>query len=1110
MKRILSVILAVLMMLTAAGTALAGEGDRTVLLANGDDGYYTNSIQNLMTDGQKVWIVLSGYSQKLVTYDIGTGESAEFDMQGMLDEEGYKRQNIDYLLAGSAFRTKGDPTAFVNNAYQGAAPQLLTWDDGTKLAVWLGYDLSRNGYDGLCLYAAYFNGSSWSEPFQVANDGTMDGAPTVSMICDQAVVVWQDANAPVPNDIEMSDMGSLMDLSVAVFDPQTRSFSTTRLTDDSTLDQMPALGGYYAVSEEGTEILVTVAWVCSTDNAWFGNAGNNQIKRVTGRLEAGSANGGLTFVPDEAGTVVAGTGCNLMNSLAVYHDGRTPHLVWCMSSGESKGEESSLVLYEDGVPVENASAFMSGVQIVNGRRYWTELDGLYCDGMCIIPDFASDRFQILEENGVRAVLYQDVSDGLKGTVFAILYDSASSTWGSPIAVSDGECGIASFHASVGVNGIDLIINELEVIETEETKEDENEHPHQTYGAARISLYNLPLRMDLRLTSVEAETKYYDADSDFSVELTVENTGFVATDSILVRMLDQNGTELKRETFHLRLLPGETQTLPFTWFVTDYQPGVEVSFEATPVGQEDANPADNTGSLVLLYRDILLRDTGWAKDVDEQTWVFSTVISEGHETVQNLTVSLRKNAVDGPVVDTATVSGLERYVGQTVMFPVEYEEDAVYYVTIENANDPYDVNDSDYTVLQDEPADIGTCSLFGHIWSKEGTETAPTCTEPGGIVYTCVRCGEAKIENETPALGHQPGEPVQENYTAPTATADGGYDTVVYCQRCNAELSREHTVLPAAGSVEPIETPNLRVVSNISVSTDMTVVFAARKTDVTNYERFWIEVVKHAPEGDVTYTYGDEQEAALYEGSSTWQVEFKHISAKEMGVEVEARLYVQDASGQIYMSPAKSTNIRDYLGGRLTATNNTVEQRVLAADMLNYGAAAQLFTNYDVEHLVNEELTAEQLAKLDEYETKDLPLVEKTNSNYRPAGQSNILFNSVSLDNEVLLTLTVRAAEGADVKVLMKDHESGTVVETLDTEWVGSNYVVNYSGIGADKMRVAYDFVAQIDGEETGNIRTWSVEGYVAEIRSTNLPVQTAMANALLVYGDSAAAYFAAQ
>ena len=50
----------------------------------------------------------------------------------------------------------------------------------------------------------------------------------------------------------------------------------------------------------------------------------------------------------------------------------------------------------------------------------------------------------------------------------------------------------------------------------------------------------------------------------------------------------------------------------------------------------------------------------------------------------------------------------------------------------------------------------------------------------------------------------------------------------------------------------------------------------------------------------------------------------------------------------------------------------------------------------------------------------------------------------------------------------------------------------------------------VDGVETGNIRTWSVEGYVREIRLDIHELKIAMANALLTYGDSAAAYFAAQ
>ena len=325
-----------------------------------------------------------------------------------------------------------------------------------------------------------------------------------------------------------------------------------------------------------------------------------------------------------------------------------------------------------------------------------------------------------------------------------------------------------------------------------------------------------------------------------------------------------------------------------------------------------------------------------------------------------------------------------------------------------------------------------------------------------------------------------------------------------------DLCLRLTAQPEPTPAEPIETSDLRVFSSISVGTDMVVTWSARKSDVQSYEKFWIEVVKHAPEGDESYRYGAEEDEGLTENTSTWQADFTHVFAKEMGLEIEARLCAQDAGGQIYRSPAKTVCIRDYLAGRLTATNNRVEQRVLCADILNYGAAAQKYLNYETDHLVNQELTTEQLAKLRQYQTKTLPAVEKTNGNYRPEGQSNILFNSVSLDNEVILTLNVRANENDEVKILRKDHESGTVLEILDAAWNGSSFTVEYKGIGAEQMRVAYDFVAQINGVETGNVRTWSVEGYVGEIRNENLPLKTAMANALLTYGDSAAAYFAAQ
>ena len=80
--------------------------------------------------------------------------------------------------------------------------------------------------------------------------------------------------------------------------------------------------------------------------------------------------------------------------------------------------------------------------------------------------------------------------------------------------------------------------------------------------------------------------------------------------------------------------------------------------------------------------------------------------------------------------------------------------------------------------------------LGHAWD-DGEVTAPaTCTQEGVMTYTCTRCGDTRTETIDP-LGHAPAEAVRENEEASSCEEPGSYDSVVYCSRCHAELSREH-------------------------------------------------------------------------------------------------------------------------------------------------------------------------------------------------------------------------------------------------------------------------------------------------------------------------------
>ena len=102
----------------------------------------------------------------------------------------------------------------------------------------------------------------------------------------------------------------------------------------------------------------------------------------------------------------------------------------------------------------------------------------------------------------------------------------------------------------------------------------------------------------------------------------------------------------------------------------------------------------------------------------------------------------------------------------------------------------------YTVVALDQNDVvlATATITAaaeHVYAP-GTPVAPTCTEDGYTVYTCNH-GKSYQADIVEKLGHAPNEAVVENTVDPTCVLDGNHDEVVYCGRCDAELSRENVV-----------------------------------------------------------------------------------------------------------------------------------------------------------------------------------------------------------------------------------------------------------------------------------------------------------------------------
>ncbi|MBR1747273.1 MAG: hypothetical protein IJ735_03565 [Clostridia bacterium] len=94
--------------------------------------------------------------------------------------------------------------------------------------------------------------------------------------------------------------------------------------------------------------------------------------------------------------------------------------------------------------------------------------------------------------------------------------------------------------------------------------------------------------------------------------------------------------------------------------------------------------------------------------------------------------------------------------------------------------------------QSENADEHT-----HTYGEWTTVQSPTCVTDGKREKVCTVCGKEQ-EETLAALGHLPQTAVIENEIVATCEENGRYDEVVYCERCNDELSREEKTVAALG------------------------------------------------------------------------------------------------------------------------------------------------------------------------------------------------------------------------------------------------------------------------------------------------------------------------
>ena len=642
----------------------------------------------LIFEGKKTWDLAE---KTLIEYPSKRSLSvtgALLDDYDFYDYSNYSIKDLSYLDESSTDKSLASVGAsdgyslLRGNIYRESTSQYAIFENGTALAVWL--DSESSNINSVCLYYSFFDGSNWSVPEQVYNDGTLDNAPMLVESNGQAYLVWQNATKSFDanSNLTLDGVAKDFDISVAVFDSK-HVFTTTTFANDN-LDMQPVI---FADGDN-----TCIAWINNSDNDWFGNNTHNSI--------IVSQNTGTGWTDPQ----VLYSNLNSIDSLAIDYNSVIT-VAYCLDTDGDIKTTDDLRVYENGIQVGMDDQYAASPQYFNHKLYW------YSDNSILSNDFAtsetsnipSDNYQLLDVNGTLAAVFT-VSDGLYSSVVVSYFNSETGSWNTSQTLVDNHSFVGAFSADVNNNGnIAVIVNNSEVIGT---YEDEN-----PYGTASLLLFENENNCDISISEPLYDEAAFCANESMSFDFDITNNGTSPITGIDVVITDESGKVLSSTYIEDMIVPGESLSTSASYTVEDSYVTQKVTIAATPNNASDSNLTNNSQQVSLSFENLCVENITTAEMESDRIAISADIVNYGYQKSGSITVKLVKNELNGTVVSTKTIDSIESLDMQTVSFEVNDKKASTYFIVIESEGDMFASDNSDFILIntgsdsEDETPDL---------------------------------------------------------------------------------------------------------------------------------------------------------------------------------------------------------------------------------------------------------------------------------------------------------------------------------------------------------------------------------------------------------------------
>ena len=262
----------------------------------------------------------------------------------------------------------------------------------------------------------------------------------------------------------------------------------------------------------------------------------------------------------------------------------------------------------------------------------------------------------------------------------------------------------------------------------------------------------------------------------------------------------------------------------------------------------------------------------------------------------------------------------------------------------------------------------------------------------------------------------------------------------------------------------------------------------------------------------TFSFDNEEtviDTFVKESENVYLFTFDKITAQYMGASFDMKITANCKSlnnTRVTVAEKTDYSVKTYLETLLASDAETLgigeakfaKMQTLVVDLLNYGAAAQVYTDTDVENLVNEDIETYQnkASAFDDTIESQLYRVSSTD------GKISFTAARLWIDSEVNVGFKLQVAADVDIATL------SAKVKVGGGEWVDAEITptleIKATNISASQFDETIAVEIFVNGESTGAICKYSVNSYIA--RNKDSADMLAFVKALYCYGKGALAY----